>query len=479
MTQSIILAENTGSNTRKSGHGRQLLAAVNKHLATEKVSFHTPGHKGRLALDIDSSTFACDLTEVPGLDELANPSGVLQNLQERIAKSFGARQSFISTNGASAALTAAILACASRGKKILLPVNVHRSAINALVLSGLEPIWYEPEWLSNWNSWGATSAEILKELIAKYEPELACVLVCSPNYAGVLSDIAGIAAVCKSSNRPLIVDEAHGAHLSSASGYPASALESGADLVVHSLHKTLTAPTQTGLLHLGKNSSASAFELQSALNLLQSSSPSYLFMLGIEQVLSDLEAGLAERANRLASQLRSRMAELREISFLQTQNRQDPLHILLNHRCFSANDFNQILQEKGIYSETTLGNGVLLLLGLASNEVDLDLLLSALGAISATGEAYENAASKPVAAKQVLSPRQAYFAESITLKAEQAVGKIACDWVAPCPPGYAIVAPGQEISSESIKFLGDDTVIRVVKNYQPLEGDTDGPYTSS
>jgi arginine/lysine/ornithine decarboxylase len=474
LTQSTILADNQGSEVCR----QELLAAVKRHLAGEKASFHTPGHKGRLALDIGASPLAADLTELPGLDELACAGGVLQALQARIASVAGARASFISVNGASAAITAAVLACARRGSEILLPRNVHRSALNALIFTGLEPVWYEAEWLSDWGTWAEVEIASFEQQLNERAGSLAAALVTSPVYAGLVSDIEKISWLCRKNNVVLIVDEAHGAHLCAGGNPGGNALAQGADFVAHSLHKTLSAPTQTGVLHVGRNCPLEDVVARAALNTLQSSSPSYLFMLGIEKALLELEQGVLKKALNLARDLRARLAGYEDLLLLnRRETLSDPLHLLIAHRSLSGNEFYRALSAKGIYAETVLGNGVLLLIGLGSQESDLEQLLSALASISPGRPSIERTISRPPRAPQHLNPRRAFFADSCLIQSELAAGYIACDWIAPCPPGTPVLAPGQRITPEIIQVLEPNTSIRVVKHPQ-LEGDSDGSNTA-
>lgn len=478
MTQSIILAETPGSNSSKSASGQTLRAAIKSHLQTEKASFHTPGHKGRLTLGFEPNLFSADLTELPGLDELANSSGVLLELQNRISNLWQAKSSFISVNGASAALCAAIIACSAEKKDIVLPRNAHRSAINALIICGLNPVWYEPVWNEKWSTWGAVNVESLEKLLDSRNSAPAALLVTSPNYAGFISDIAKLAAICKKRGITLIVDEAHGAHLISASGFPQGALDCGADIVVHSLHKTLSAPTQTGVLHLSKDCLLEPAALQAAINLLQSSSPSYLLMLGIEQALDEVQQ--LEPVLQLASSLCKKLKKFQQLELLDFENancRLDPLHLLISHKEISADQFAHALAQKGIFAETVIGKGVLLMLGLGSTEEDIVQLLNAIASLEYSGKSTNESYHSLPACKQTMSPREAFFANSRLIDTKVAATEISCDWVAPCPPGYAVLAPGQRISAEAIEFIKANKV-RVVSHPQ-LEGDSDGPNTAS
>jgi arginine decarboxylase len=474
LTQSTFFAENTGSKTTESQRGQTLRAAINRHLRDEKVSFHTPGHKGRFSLGMNLAQ--ADLTELPGLDQLSYPEGVLQTLECRISALWNSTDSVISVNGASAALSAAIIASASFGKKLVLPRNAHRAALSGLVLSGLEALWYEPEWLPEWNTWGCTSLESVREALAESNGSTAAVLLCSPNYAGILSDVKAIAELCHAHDAILIVDEAHGAHLFGGNDCPAGAVKNGADIVIHSLHKTLSAPTQTGVLHLANSGKIEKSALRAALKLLQSSSPSYLLMLGIEQMLEELELNGPDKVYSLAKLLRSKLAKTPEIQLL-SEGAQDPLHILIKHKKIDAQNLYTLLANQGIFAETILGDGLLLLLGQGSSTEDVELLLRVLETLESQAIQEQAPGQRVPGFVQKMNSRSAFFSRSECVEATSSISRISADWIAPCPPGHAIVAPGQEIGPEILHFLNHNTSIRVVKDQ--LEGDSDGPNTTS
>jgi lysine decarboxylase len=422
-------------------------------------------------LSAGNAIYNLDLTELPGLDELANPAGVLAALSIKAAQFFGSAATFISVNGASAALTAAIIACrqtTGRGK-LLLPQNCHRSAVNALVLSGLEPLWYQSEFDDDWQLWSQVDTESLTALIEENADTLAGVLIVSPTYAGAITDVTALSKVCRRHDVPLIVDEAHGAHLLHGEAQP-SALASGADLVVHSLHKTLPALTQTGLLHSGNGSNIDRRCLANCLGLLQSSSPSYLLLASIDGGIDFLRAddGRAIKLMHLhASMLRSKLARIKGLEIFQA-DKQDAAHILIRLSGMSAADLESALAARGIFAEASIGQGVLLMIGTGTSEQDIDSLTSALEEIaierSSSNEHRTDTpavAIRPQVNTQVVAPRQAYFAASETLPAEKAIGRISAECFAPCPPGVPVLIPGQRISTEAISFSGL-TNVRVV-----------------
>lgn len=488
MTQSTTFAEQQGSKPSRLAREQTLAQAIRFHLDNEKVSFHTPGHKGRFHLpklfNGLETPFAADLTELPGLDQLSEAESVLKDLQDRLAALFSARETYLSVNGASAALAAAIMSCAKHGKKILLPQDCHRSALNACILAGLEPLFYESPYLPEWQIASPALASKIEQIILLHHEELAAAVFCSPNYAGLLGDFGSVFALCKELKVISIVDEAHGAHAALSSQFQTSALTCGADLVVHSLHKTLCAPTQTGLLHVAHGSAAEPGELASYLSILQSSSPSYLLMMGIERALESDLAGseVAEKVIALAARLRAYISK--QPNWMLLDEAVDPLHILFKHQRIETELLNEFLQGQGIFVETVLGQGLLLLLGFGSSEQDIDYLISCLENVETSLPHIAPKESKPgsshlqsAAKKQLMDPRKAFFSKSEMIDATEAGGRIAAENYAPCPPGWAVLLCGQEIDFSVQQIVSANRKVRVVSS--SLEGDSDGSNTPS
>lgn len=433
--------------------------AVTRHLAFESASFHTPGHKGRCAQTEHGAVFSRDVTELPGLDELYDPTGVLAELERRAAQLWHCGECIISTNGASAGLAAAMLSIAPRGSKVLVPRNAHRSVINGLVLSGLLPVWYEPKWDDDWCAWGPLPPTSAQRLLERADSDLAGLVVVSPTYAGAISDVAAIASLCKERNIPLVVDEAHGAHLLPQSGMPPSAIAAGADLVVHSLHKTLTALTQTGLVHISSQSLVPAKTVRINMGLLQSSSPSYLLMESIEQAIATLEQdgeSLLKQLADLSKQIGNNLPGSFEI--YQAGGLCDPAHILIRTSLAEPDELSEYLSEEGIFAEAIIGNGLLLLLGLGSTAADVSLLVESLRAFDdtvhheAAGRGCQSLPAKRLPEPiQVLSPRQASLLPAELLPLHLCAGRIAAETVAPCPPGTALVVAGQRVPEEILE----------------------------
>lgn len=445
--------------------------AVAAHLQSEKASFHTPGHKGRQQLSKASSScqpsegfaLACDVTELVGLDDLSAPHGVLAQLERRIANLWGARSSLISVGGASSGLLTALLVLAQRGKRVLVPRNAHRSIIHGLILSGLEPVWFAPNWHRSWGVWGEVDSEQFAQIDLS---NLAGAIVVSPTYAGAISPIASIASICHAAGVPLVVDEAHGAHMLAESS---AAI---ADITVHSLHKTLPCLTQTALIHI--NSDFFALDAaRRALALNQTSSPNYGLLLSVDLAVSWLENCAAQGKRPVLQQLellRDKLVRgLKQLNFdIYQSTAVDCAHCLVRPLSASANELAEFLCQEGVIPEAILGEGVLLLLGTGTEALDIDLLLDVLQRFNqyfelpASKVASKSPSKMPLQPEQVVNPREAFFMPSEMVPITQAIGRIAQECIAPCPPGVPVCIPGQRIHPEVVD-LANRNYISVLK----------------
>lgn len=443
-------------------------------VSSERASFHTPGHKGRPQAFGKSEDFAfelkTDVTELPGLDDLSSPDGVLLDLEERLALLFGAGESYISVNGASACLMAALMAAASLGRRILVPANLHRSAVSGLTLANLEPVWYKPDWNSNFGFYEQVSPDTIEQALS--ENEVAALLVVSPTYQGAMSDIYTIASLCKKKGVLLIVDEAHGAHLLFDEVLPFSALDLGADIVVHSLHKTLPALTQTGVLHVSKTSKVSPGHIRSLLMMLQSSSPSYQLMVSIEHLVGFMETdeGTAalNRGTEFADKVRVAVESRGKYEVYEPANG-EPWHVLIRPR-FEI-DFQSELRKHGIGIEAMFNQAALFLIGAGNNYEDLQLLTKALKEIAEHAACDDSAVQifdAPPPFKQAMAPAEVLFMPSHVVPVEEALGRVSAECIAPCPPGTPVVVPGQLIEKENLAYMLQFTGIRSLRVAQKL-----------
>ena len=260
-----------------------------KELAASRIPFHMPGHK-RQTEPCPGLPFCWDITEIEGADDLHRAGGILKEAMERTAALFGAARTWYLVNGSSCGNLSAVMTAVPFGGELIAGVNCHRSVYHAMELGHLKPHFVTPPRAGDFHFYGSITPEQIRDALEEF-PDAAAVVLTSPTYEGVVSDIAGIAKMCHEHGKILIVDEAHGAHLAPAYGlsadgfgFPDSALHLGADIVVQSAHKTLPSMTQTSLLHLSKEGSARIDEekLEHMLDVFESSSPSYPLMCSLD-----------------------------------------------------------------------------------------------------------------------------------------------------------------------------------------------------
>ena len=265
----------------------ELYERLRKYAASDFYPWHMPGHKRRL-VEFDNP-FSMDITEIDGFDDLHHPEGILKEAMEEAAAVYGSEKTYFLVNGSSCGILAAVSAAVPPGGKLLMARNCHKSAYHAALLQQARVTYIYPE-LEAEGFYGAVRAEDV-EAALQADPDIRAVIVVSPGYEGIVSDIRAIAEAAHAHDCALLVDEAHGAHLPFGKGcgldFPASALEMGADAVIQSLHKTLPSLTQTALLHLGRNSGArmDRDRVELYLRIYQSSSPSYIFMASIDHCI--------------------------------------------------------------------------------------------------------------------------------------------------------------------------------------------------
>ncbi len=242
---------------------------------TDAYPFHMPGHKRQSMGNWTGE--AIDITEITGFDNLHHAEGILQEAQCRAAETFGADETFFLINGSTAGLLSAICGTVRRGGRLLMARNCHKAVYHAVYLMELKTAYLYPE-QTDFGIQGSISPEQVRDMLEQY-PDTEAVLLTSPTYDGVVSDIAAIAALAHEKGVPLIVDEAHGAHFGFSQGFPQKALAFGADLCIESVHKTLPAYTQSALLHYPKNPWIALERVQQALGIYQTTShPRYRWL---------------------------------------------------------------------------------------------------------------------------------------------------------------------------------------------------------
>lgn len=453
-------------------HEFPLLNKISEILAHKALGFHTPGHQqGRgiskeLAAILENSGLKTDLTELPGLDNLKKPQGCLEESQGLAARLFGACKTFFLVNGSTVGLQAALLALNNPGDKVILSRQSHISLLNGMVLSGGIPIPLAVDIDETWGIPLGLSPENLRRFLRVNTGCTAMVLT-QPNYYGIAVDAFEITKICKEHQLSLIADEAHGAHLYFQQELPVSAQKAGADIVIQSTHKTLSAFTQASMLHV--NNKVWLKPIKEALDILQTTSPSYLLLASLDAVQGQMRKlgwEIVTKTFELAQELRGSIQDIKGYQVFdagQVPGRfQDPGKLVLSAAGLGISgwELGGILQRKyGIYVEFSDYYYVLLLITPGHKSEDLALLLKALKDIAqfeATSRqincgkyVYLYKEDVPV----VLSPRQVYYHGKEEIKIAQAAGRIAGRPLTIYPPGIPLVWPGQELKAEQLDYI--------------------------
>lgn len=419
-----------------------------------KTPFYMPGHKGRGFDPLTDSLYPFDVTELPETDSLFCPEEVIKAAQEKAAQAFGAQASFFLTNGSTGGILAMLAYALTDGDTVLVDRSCHHSVISGLIHTGAQPVYLSPAYLPEHGIPGGLSPELLEEALRRY-PRARAVVVTSPNYYGICSDITQLAAIAHRYGCLLLIDEAHGAHFAFSDQLPQTALSCGADIVVQSMHKTLPAPNQSALLHAGKGIDVQ--RLKRCINLFQTTSPSYPIMACMDAARALGEQWGKGQTKLLLQRLepiRGYAADLppRGASYCNI----DPWKLLLRDSTRSGYELAEQLMQEGVYPELSDRNHCLLMCSWSTSQEDIDGLLSALHRIGYR-RAVRCAAVPLLAAAPILQPahppRMAFSAPSQWISLDQAAGRISKNAVTAFPPCIPIVLCGERIRAAHIEQL--------------------------
>ncbi|MCM1104431.1 MAG: aminotransferase class V-fold PLP-dependent enzyme [Clostridium sp.] len=281
---------------------------------SDSYPYHMPGHKRNPKAGLPGGLAELDITEIEDFDNLHHAQGILKDAMERAAALYGADRTYFLINGSTCGVLAAISSVVSRGDTLILGRNAHMSAYHAAYLRECRVASLYPELLKEYGVYGAVSCEETERLLRQY-PEAKAVCITSPTYDGFFSDVEKIAEVVHAYDKILIVDEAHGAHFGLDMRMPQNSIDCGADLVIHSLHKTLPSLTQTALLHI-KGSRVNRERLERFLRIYQSSSPSYVLMGSIDRCIRQMQEHRGEWFDSFFARREKLIRELSTLRFL-------------------------------------------------------------------------------------------------------------------------------------------------------------------
>ncbi|MBE9192709.1 aminotransferase class I/II-fold pyridoxal phosphate-dependent enzyme [Gloeocapsopsis crepidinum LEGE 06123] len=453
-----------------------ILNALRECTNKNHAAFYTPGHKrgqgisSQLADAFDSSVFKFDLPELPELDNLFVPQGVIQQAQELAADIFGAEQTWFLVNGSTCGVEAAILATCGVGDKIILPRNVHSSCIAGLILSGAIPVFVNPEYDSKLDIAHSITPESVAIALQQH-PDAKAVMIVYPTYYGACGDIGAIASLTHKHNIPLLVDEAHGGHFAFHPDLPISALAAGADLTVQSTHKVLGAMTQASMLHI-QGSRIDRDRITKALQLLQSTSPSYLLLASLDAARQQMALQgkqLMSQTLQLAKEARTQIHQIPGLSVLECESTPgfdnlDPTRLTVTVSDLGLTGFeaDEILHEQlGVTAELPSLQHLTFIISLGNTQEDIEKLVQAFILVSKQHQKEHLTYKKPLWDNSLcsmdysvqISPRQAYFTATESVPITQASDRICAELVCPYPPGIPVLMPGELITSQALDYL--------------------------
>ena len=442
-----------------------------------------PGHKRATKLLGEMDPFDVDFTEIEGLDNLHHPEGILKEAMEEAARYYGTRKTWFLVNGSSCGILAAIEATTQIGETVLIGRNCHKAVYHGALLRNLQVEYVYPEFIPEVGIHGGYEPEIIKKKMEE-NPQIKVVVITSPTYDGVVSDVSKIAEIVHQHRGILIVDEAHGAHFCLMEHGMKSAYECGADLVIESLHKTLPALTQCAVLHLQGNR-VEAEKVSRALEVFETSSPSYLLMASIDSCLKEMQTNGKEKMNSLLRRIRSlkgQIGELKHIRILGNElvgnngvwkfDETKLLFSVLNSNISGKELVDYLRKEYGIELEMETPTYGLALCSIGDSEESIELLGKAVKEIdekihTVKRESIEFSYKEN---ERMMSMYEASNCETESVFLENAAGQISGEFIYFYPPGIPLIVPGEVISNEVLKQIAEagkrGIIVNGLKDYE-------------
>ena len=451
----------------------RLYRALEIYSQEDYYPFHMPGHKRNPDTVNTDLPFDRDITEIDGFDNLHHPEGILKKAQETAASVYDTKECYYSVNGSTAALLAAVSAAVPRNGQILVARNCHKAVYHALYLRNLIPTYVYPQMDPKWWINGGISSDKVERALAE-NPEIKAVLLTSPTYDGVVSDIEKIAEIVHRYEIPLIVDEAHGAHFHFSNYFPTSAAELGADLVIQSFHKTLPSMTQTAVLHNCSDRVDSRL-IRRFMGIYQSSSPSYILMASMDACMEKMSSDgneMFREFTKILEKARRRLSECKYIRLVSPEigtagvfdYDRSKLLFSTRYASMTGSELAQILLEKyHIQVEMETEHYVLALAAVGDSGEGFERLCQAIEEIDqeeAQKKKEKRETEEPKAGRtaytslsQFMSITEAMESKSEIRKLEESVGRISAEFGYLYPPGIPLIVPGEQITGQFIRNM--------------------------
>ena len=454
---------------------RPLVEALQYFNEQTPVSFHVPGHKHGLLSNLPTwmkQAMTYDFTELTGLDDLHEAEEVIYEAESLLSSLYRSNRSFFLVNGSTVGNLAMIYAACQADDTVIVQRNAHKSVFHAIELTGARPVLLSPPWDAPTRSPGLLTREHVEEALDAH-PHAKAVILTYPTYYGVAGGgLQEIIELSHSRSVPVLVDEAHGAHFVVGEPFPRSAIEMGADVVVHSAHKTLPAMTMGSFLHI-RSQLISEKKIAHYLQMLQSSSPSYLIMASLDDARAYAATYKDSDKYRFTELRTSFIQKLKELNRLEVVETNDPLKLLLRARGHSGFALQVALESEGIYAELADPYQVLFILPLWNEQSTPPLKEwkeKMVAAMSTLGKVEDNPISSdmdtwPTGISMLAHP-PSELAEMETewVSLEAAEGRVAAASLTPYPPGIPLLIKGERIMANHTETVS--TLIKAGARFQ-------------
>ncbi|NEU29519.1 aminotransferase class I/II-fold pyridoxal phosphate-dependent enzyme [bacterium LRH843] len=471
-------------------HLTPLFTGVKTHAEKQPIQFHIPGHKQGAGMDpefrefIGHNALSIDLINITPLDDLHHPSGMIKDAQDLAAKAFGADHTFFSVQGTSGAIMTMIMSVCGPGDKIIVPRNVHKSIMSAIIFSGATPIFIHPEIDPELGiSHGVTPDSVKKALEAHSDAK--GLLVINPTYFGIAGDLEEIVKIAHSYHIPVLVDEAHGVHIHFHKELPLSAMQAGADMAATSVHKFGGSLTQSSVLNV-KEGLVSAKRVQSIISMLTTTSTSYLLLSSLDTARKQLATEgehLLSHVIQLANSTRKRINEIDGLSCVGSEivgskatYDFDPTKLIISVKQLGINGYQVETWLRTHYAiEVELSDlyNILCLVTIGDTEEKMDILVQALSHLAKEhcnqdGETQAVHVYVPNIPTLAISPRDAFYSETEVIPFTESAGRVIAEFIMVYPPGIPILIPGEIITEENLSYIQKN-----IKAGLPVQGPED------
>ncbi|WP_442599344.1 aminotransferase class I/II-fold pyridoxal phosphate-dependent enzyme [Neobacillus sp. D3-1R] len=451
-----------------------LFSGLVAHAKKNPVQFHIPGHKKGAGIDTEFRNFigdnalSIDLINIGPLDDLHSPKGIIKQAQDLAAEAFGADHTFFSVQGTSGAIMTMVMAVCGPGDKIIVPRNVHKSVMSAIVFSGATPIFIHPEVdLELGISHGITNDSVSRAL--EQHPDAKGVLVINPTYFGVSADLKKIVEIAHSYHVPVLVDEAHGVHIHFHEDLPLSAMQAGADMAATSVHKLGGSMTQSSILNV-REGLVSSKRVQSILSMLTTTSTSYLLLASLDVARKRLATEgreLIDKTIKLAQYMRSEINKIdhlhcvgEEILGTKATFDYDPTKLIISIKDLGLNGYDvEVWLRENFNIEVEMSDlyNILCIITPGDTQREADILIEALKVLSKEFHHLSGKVSAqvllPDIPKLALTPRDAFYSDTELVPINEAVGRIIAEFVMVYPPGIPIFIPGEIITKDNLSYI--------------------------